>query len=202
MQTSNITDVLGTDWLNKVDEMLEEYRPIRQILSTPSMRRGKSMSAALASAIPMRKELNTVTSQVAAANGMQKADVLKAMAQAIQTMNSAVVGKEALTYWLDEYDPLSQSKKLTSGPAATFDDPKFEGSRVEVWRVELSGRDPRNPNPQAGSIVTYEVRCEQRVTERVSGLESAKTRASELHKELIEEITANFLERNPRFGLF
>ncbi|MBX4911464.1 hypothetical protein HJA82_29560 [Rhizobium bangladeshense] len=102
------------------------------------------------------------------------------------------------------WNDLSFSQEIdVLGPEVVLDDPKWPGSRVEVWRKEIDKRDPRNPNPKAGRIVRYEVKGDMMgMAEEFSRLEDAEKRAKELHARAVRKAVAAARADNPNFGRF
>ncbi|OCP21964.1 MULTISPECIES: hypothetical protein [unclassified Ensifer] len=93
-------------------------------------------------------------------------------------------------------------RKPALGPEHVFDNPQWPGSRIEVWRLDKTKRDPRHPNPAAGTITQYEIRDENGKLETVSGLNLAVARAEHLHELAIAEAQEKMRQLNPNFGRF
>ncbi|TDW20474.1 hypothetical protein EV128_125104 [Rhizobium azibense] len=125
------------------------------------------------------------------------------------TVTSQARGKEITQIWVDEYDYVVAdelksvlSPKVRPDLEEVIDDPKWPGSRIEIWRKETDRRDPRNPNPKAGRIIKYEIRGEFCIREEIQGLMFAKQRAQHLHEIAVKKVQDMMRAANPLFGRF
>jgi hypothetical protein len=162
--------------LGVIDRMIGQYGANPSVIYSPARRWGKSLASKM------------VTSN------------------AIAGANPAMI---IMDEFADEWKPLSVNElrpkpKLEAlGPEVVLDDPKWPGSRIEVWRKETDKRDPRNPNPKAGRIVSYEIRGEHAENERqLHTLDQARARAQMLHERAIKRVRRQMQTDNPMFGRF
>jgi hypothetical protein len=135
------------------------------------------------------------------------------------TTNSTIAGNEITSITFDEMADAyaeaaisidSLTKAFSWGepglgalePEVVIDDPRWPGSRVEVWRKETDKRDPRHPNPKAGRITRYEIKGDIEMVETVDGYEFARQRAQHLHDDLVLKIKRQRQKENPLFGRF
>jgi hypothetical protein len=170
--------------LRNVDTMMDRFKDSRlSMFSLGGRRQGKSMAMKM-----------PVTTSAIAGNEITSVifdEMADAYANAAITIDSFT---SALTYGEPFLDAL--------GPEVVIDDPKWPGSRVEIWRKETEKRDPRHPNPKAGRITRYEIKGDTAMVETVDGYEFARQRAQHLHDDLVLKIKRQRQKENPLFGRF
>jgi hypothetical protein len=170
------------EMLRSVDTMMDRFKDSRlSMFSLGGRRQGKSMAMKM-----------PVTTSAIAGNEITSV-IFDEMADAY-----AAITIDSLTKTFSWGEPALGAL----GPEVVLDDPKWPGSRVEIWRKEIDKRDPRNPNTKAGRITRYEIKGDIEMVETVDGYEFARKRAQHLHDDLILEIKRQRQKENPLFGRF
>ncbi|QIG75717.1 hypothetical protein EVC20_146 [Rhizobium phage RHph_Y2_17_1] len=109
-----------------------------------------------------------------------------------------IIGHTITRIWVDDIERASALK-----PEVVLDDPKWPDSRVEVWRKEIEKSSPRNPNPKAGRIVSFELRGKCVTGRReFSSLDEARLQAQMLHDRDVIRSLREMQAANPMFGRF
>ncbi|QIG69175.1 hypothetical protein EVB78_141 [Rhizobium phage RHph_N1_15] len=109
-----------------------------------------------------------------------------------------IIGQTITRIWVDDIERAAALK-----PEVVLDDPKWPAARVEIWRKEIEKRDPRNPNPKAGRIVSFELRGKCVTGQReFSSLDAAQMQAKMLHNRAILRSLREMQAANPMFGRF
>jgi hypothetical protein len=172
------------EMLRNVDTMMDRFKDSRlSMFSLGGRRQGKSMAMKM-----------PVTTSTIAGNEITSI-IFDEMADAY---TNAAITIDSLTKAFSRGEPVLGAL----GPEVVLDDPKWPGSRVEIWRKETDKRDPRHPNPKAGRITRYEIKGDIAMAETVDGYEFARQRAQHLHDDLVLEIKRQRQKENPLFGRF
>ncbi|AGC36148.1 hypothetical protein B7L88_gp140 [Rhizobium phage RHEph10] len=176
---AKLTD-LQQHMLSMVDHMLKQYgQPGSTSIFSPARRHGKSLA------------MKAITTNAVA--GLNPTMIT--VDEWTSVFNEPVSASELTSVLIPEFKAV--------GPEVTLDDPKWPGSRIEIWRKETEKRDPRHPNPKAGRIVRYEIRGEHAEGEReLHSLDVARRRAQMLHERAIKRIQRQMQAANPMFGRF
>lgn len=174
--------------LGRVQSMMDQYASLRSV--SFGNRKGKSVSTQMVTnAVAGVKSSSAILDEIS--------QLTKAMSSLGRSMSISQVVIDEFNGWVrpKSADPL--------GREIVIDDPKWPGSRVEIWRKEMDKRHPRNPNPRAGAIVRYELKGEMLgIAEEFSSLEAARERATELHRRTVEKAKHQMRAINPNFGRF
>lgn len=127
----------------------------------------------------------------------------------------ALIGKEALTVWIDEWAKIDEGVIYRSagrgGLTGWLDDWKnieafkidraleiFEDERVpdvtvKIYEHGFDKHDPRHPNPAAGhrSTKSYVVKCgDKQIGLPFGNLQAAKMKARTVHERMVEAVLA------------
>jgi hypothetical protein len=108
-------------------------------------------------------------------------------AEARRKAVTSLQGEAATTIIIDEWDsPYLSTPDL---PVFTYRDDRWPAATVEVFARKLDKRDPRNPNPAAGSQEVFVVVASGRES-APSQLAMAKMRAEQTHLRLVAALSA------------